>query len=86
MYKKWLLSPHVNKNVQQCDSIYTIDHLELNKLLIRVNIQQYKQSPELWYWKKLSQINKKGFSLPLDFSKLLADGQAQVRVAFRGIS
>ena len=85
-YKNWRSSTRRSNNLQQCKSIYAIDHLESNKLLIRVNTQQYKQTPELWYWKKLSHINKKGFTLPLDFSKVQVNGSTSLSVAFRGIS
>ena len=85
-YKNWSHPSQSNNGLAQCKSLYTVDHLESNELLIRVNTQQYKKNPELWYWKKLSQINKKGFTLPLDFSKLKTNGEAYVRVAFRGIS
>lgn len=85
-YKKWISKQKNNNKLPICESVNTIDHLESNELLIRVNTRQYKDAPELWYWKKLSQVNKKGFTVPLDFSKAKAKTNASIRVAFRGIN
>ena len=85
-HKKWIAKSKKNKRLPICESISTIDHLESNDLLIRVNTRQYKKAPELWYWKKISQINKKGFSVPLDFSKAEQALDASIRVTFRGIN
>jgi hypothetical protein len=85
-HKKWLLKNKKTRNLPLCQSIRTTDHLESNDLMIRVNTYQYKQTPELWYWKKISQINKKGFSIPLDFSKAETQKDISIKVAFRAMN
>ncbi|VAW42387.1 hypothetical protein MNBD_GAMMA01-2012, partial [hydrothermal vent metagenome] len=85
-FKRWLFNEKKLKKLPVCNAIYTIDHLESNELLIRVNTKQYTQTPELWYWKKISQINKQGFSVPLDFAKVDSTDSVSIQVAFRGIS
>ncbi len=85
-YKKWQMKPSQISKLPSCEYLSTTHHLEENNLLIRVNTQQYKETPELWYWKKISQINKEGFSVPLDFSQARVQSDAYVTVAFRGIS
>lgn len=85
-YKKWQMKSKQVSKLPLCESVSSTQHIEENNLLIRVNTQQYQQTPELWYWKKISQINKEGFSVPLDFSQANHQSDASVTVAFRGVS
>ena len=80
----WIFNSSTNDNLQNCSKIFTTDHYEANKLLIRVTKAEYKNTPELWYWKKLSYLLKKGFSVNFDISKSNLKSDLKLTTAIRG--
>ena len=64
VYKKWISKKNKNKKLPLCESINTIDHLESNNLMIRVNSQQYKQTLNCGIGRKFLRLTKKGFRYP----------------------
>ena len=81
--KNWRYKKNTFENIPVCKKVFTSDHYEANKLLIRVSQKEYKTTPELWYWKKLSYMLKKGFSVPFDISKTNANSDLILTTAFR---
>lgn len=81
--KDWFFNKRAHKKLAECTSIRTSSHFENNKLLIRVNTREYKEAPELWYWHKLSTLDKKGFSYPLDLSEVENLDNIEIKAVFR---
>ncbi len=65
-------------------------HFEEDRLLIRLSGREVKDEgdPELWYWSKLTHIDRDPFSIPLDLPSLDLASPSPVRMSaqFRGIS
>ncbi|MFK8010821.1 MAG: C25 family cysteine peptidase [Marinicellaceae bacterium] len=79
----WHYDANAFKNLQTCEKVYSQNHYEANKLLIRVNHREYKQTPELWYWEKLNQLKKKGFTVPFEVNKYNGNSDLKLTAAFR---
>ena len=65
-----------------------VDHLEQDRLLLRFHQRAFdNDKPEKWYWAKLTQIDKKPFTLPIDLrSYAPAAGPLRLTVDLRGWS
>ena len=64
-------------------------HLELDSLLIRLTEQDIRNgdSPDVWFWAKLSHIDAEPVKVPLAVTDMdLAGGPSTVRVHFRALS
>ena len=64
-------------------------HLERDELFVRLSGHEIERSgnSELWYWAKLTHIDRQPFSVDLDFSDLDATaGTVSLRAQFRGLS
>lgn len=81
--KHWIYKTDSIEGLPVCKKTFISDHYEANKLLIRVTQQEYKTTPELWYWKKLNYLLKDGFSIPFDVSKSNGKSDLFLTTAFR---
>jgi len=81
--KDWFYKNNAFKKLKTCENILTHDHYEVNKYLIRVNTREYKDTPELWYWKQLSYLLKDGFSIPIDVSNAKSLDDVHITATFR---
>ena len=63
-------------------------HLEQENLMIRLEPDQQKPGEEsdVWQWAKLTQIDPKPFSAPVDLPDLSARGDVVLTLNFRGLS
>ncbi len=65
-------------------------HLEEDRLLIRLRASEIDplRPPELWYWAKLTHLDREPWQLTLDLPDLAGDGvgSAVLTVAFHGLS
>ena len=62
-------------------------HLERDSLLLRLSGHEIERSgdAELWYWAKLTHIDREPFAIELDLPDAAA-GPARLRAGFRGLS
>ena len=81
--KSWFTKKNASKKLPTCEKVITSDHYEINKYLIRVKTDEFKATPELWYWKQLSYLLKDGFSIPIDVSRANGMSDMSLTVAFR---
>jgi Peptidase family C25 len=65
-------------------------HLERDRLLVRLNSDDFAggRQPELWYWEKLTHIDRRPLSIPIDLTHLIPSAEDPVEVAadFFGLS
>lgn len=65
-------------------------HFEQDHLLIRLDGRKVAEEgePDLWFWQKLTYLDREPFAVPVDLPSLArrAGGQVRVRAQFRGLS
>lgn len=68
-----------------------LQHFEVDKLMIRLNARELPkdvEEPELWFWHKLTHIDRRPFFKDLDLSDidLAADGTVDLTIRFHALS
>ena len=58
-------------------------HLEWDRLLVRLSSAQVEgvEWPEIWFWEKLTHLDREGLTLPLDLPGLVASDSERVEIA-----
>ncbi|MEM8962350.1 MAG: C25 family cysteine peptidase [Acidobacteriota bacterium] len=63
-------------------------HLEVDKLMIRLDRRHVEEDeqPDVWMWAKLSQIDRKPFTVDLDLRDLPTDATLELTIGARALS